>query len=50
MVRTDRIKIDIVDKPCVETACLMVKNGRASAVTVLQTPDSKKAFISDLLA
>jgi len=27
-----------------------MKNGRASAVTVLRTPDLKKAFISDLLA
>jgi len=50
MVRTYLIKIDIVDKPCVETAYLMVKNGRASAVTVQRTPDLKKAFISDLLA
>jgi len=48
--RTYLISIGIVDKQCEEPACLMVKNGRASAVTVLRTPDLEKAFTSDLLA
>ena len=47
---TDLINIDIVDKPCEEPACLMVKNGRASAVPVQRTPELEKAFTSDLLA
>ena len=48
--RTYLISRGIVDNPCEEPACLMVKNKMAPAVTVLRTSNLEKSFTSDLVA